>query len=721
LRRVFKARILADKIKYKKLLDVCKDADVILVTGGDNYDRSYGMFDIMHSLNRLLRKTSRAKMVMYDCSLDPEEIDDRIKKDFELFDVIAAREVITYNAFKEVFAHKELYYFPDPAFVMDKTAVPFPDSFIEGKTVGVNVSSMVVETQYGSNQIMVVDAYVNLIKTILTKTDYQVMLIPHVMRRLDLKILEILYGHFAGNDRVMLITNESYNAAELKYLISRCRLFVGARTHSTIAAYSSQVPTLVLGYSIKSVGIATDLFGTPEGYVVSTSNLKSDEDLAAAFEKLLEHEDEIREHFSTFIPDYVEKAWKTGSMLLKLSRSNENFNGMEVYSDRLKCTGCHACASKCPRSSITMVLDEEGFRYPVIDDRTCINCGQCARTCPIEKDLAYKDKLEHPVAYACYDKDDEVRNRSATGGIFFTLASRVIDNGGIVFGAVGCWLDRIYHTKAESIEDVKKMCNSKYLQSDINDTFKEAKQILNEGRPVFYTGTPCQIAGLYAYLEENNDNLFTADLICHGVPSEVAFRKYIDDLEKEKGYRVMDVYRDKSVGWRPVHFTFVYETGEKETVSGMTDIYNRGFTTNLFQRKSCYTCKYASIPRIGDITLGDYFGGDKSKRYDKENKGLSLVTVNTEKGKKMFESIKERLFLREYSIDEAVDESEHLAHPPRYNVFRKTFFKLIREKTYSQTAALFLPVRFWPRVRKKIMLEFYKITRRSDIENRKCR
>lgn len=318
LRRIFKAYKAVEKVKHKYLLKAGKDADVIIVIGGDNYAKSYDGFNFMNSLNTLLRETTKGKMVLYDCSLDPAEIDENVKKDFDLFDVITARESITYNGFKAAFPEKDIYYFPDPAFAMEKTAVPLPEGFVEGKTIGVNVSSMVVEDKYGSNQEMILKAYVKLIQSILSNTEYRVVLVPHVMKRFDLKTLEVLFEYFKDNERVMLITNENYNAPELKYIISKCAFFIGARTHSTIAAYSSQVPTLVLGYSVKSIGIATDIFGTEKGYVVKTKDLKSENDLNNAFENILSQEIDIRAHLKSFIAEYINNACDAGGMFANL-------------------------------------------------------------------------------------------------------------------------------------------------------------------------------------------------------------------------------------------------------------------------------------------------------------------------------------------------------------------------------------------------------------------
>lgn len=378
---------------------------------------------------------------------------------------------------------------------------------------------------------------------------------------------------------------------------------------------------------------------------------------------------------------------------------------MRLYSNRIKCTGCYACANTCPESCIKLVLDEEGFRYPVIDETHCINCGKCAEVCPIDKDIARDGILEIPLAYACYNKDDVVRQESSSGGISYTLARQVIDSNGVVFGVAGSVICGVYHTHADNIEGVKKMCKSKYLQSDVGFTFRKTKELLKQGKTVFFTGTPCQIAGLYSYLGNESPNLFTADLICHGVPSETVFHKHIEEIKKNDKCEVVDVYRDKAQGWKPTQSTYVYRDGTKKTVPNATNVYNRGFISNLFQRNSCYTCKYAVIPRIADISLGDYFGGTKYKEYDVDNKGLSLITVNTEKGKILFEKIEEQLFYKKFSIETVVNESEHLAHPPSYNILRDLFFKLIKTRTYSETADLLLPTRFLPRIRKKFILE----------------
>lgn len=319
-RKILKNIEKADQIKYKDLLRECKDADLVIVSGGDNYDKSYGMFHLMHSVNKAIRSTSSAKMVMYDCSLAESEITEEVQRDFALFDAVTAREKDTYTALKKKLSTVPVYYFPDPAFAMHAEETMLPECFAKGKVVGVNLSTMAVESQYGSDKQTVLKAYTNMINWILENTDLNVMLLPHVMRGLDLKVLRELYTYYENESRVCLIDNENLKAAELKYIISRCDFYVGARTHSTIAAYSSCVPTLVLGYSVKSIGIAKDLFGRYEGYVVPVGEIceSSLDFLQKSFKELYEHEQQVKETLNRVMPNYIDKAMDAGELFDQL-------------------------------------------------------------------------------------------------------------------------------------------------------------------------------------------------------------------------------------------------------------------------------------------------------------------------------------------------------------------------------------------------------------------
>lgn len=356
-----------------------------------------------------------------------------------------------------------------------------------------------------------------------------------------------------------------------------------------------------------------------------------------------------------------------------------------------KCTGCYACQNICPKDCIVLQEDNEGFRYPKIDTEKCANCGLCEKVCPIDKGISNRNQSVIPKAYASYSKDEEVRARSMTAGISYLCSRYIIEQGGVVFGVVGDVLTKIYHTKAASLEELFPMRGSKYLQSEVGNIYREAKKELNTGKEVLFTGTPCQIAGLYGYLGKEYDNLYTLDIICHGVPSSMVFEKYISELEEKKGSKVLAFYRDKEKGWKPCYFSYALENGKKVSQSGQENPFNHAFTTNIITRKSCQNCDYAQIPRVADITVGDYYGGNKGEIHDRENKGLSLVTINSEKGRLLFNKIEQDISVTEYSLDEAVKESEHLAKSPKLNIYRRTFFYLIKKNSFFKVAKIMLP------------------------------
>lgn len=298
----------ATYIRCKKVIDQAKKMDCVVVVGGDNYDQSYGLYYILHSLNLALRKAEVKKLVLYDCSLEEKDIDNSVIEDFKLFDAISARESLTYNNFKK-FIGENLYFYPDPAFIMKSDKLALPKGWKDNQMIGINVSNLVVSGKYGVSEEQILTAYKNMICYLIRETSYCIILIPHVMDGADLSILKKLYEEFRTTGRVRIIKNEQLTAPQLKYIISKCRFLVTARTHASIAAYSTGVPALVLGYSIKSVGIATDLFGKSDHYVIPTYNLKNPDALVDGVQWLIAHENQIRKRLNKYMPSYLEKTW----------------------------------------------------------------------------------------------------------------------------------------------------------------------------------------------------------------------------------------------------------------------------------------------------------------------------------------------------------------------------------------------------------------------------
>lgn len=293
---------LAMRFHKKPFLAQAHKGDIFVSIGGDNY--CYAGTEHIAVINRNLRRKG-ARLVLWGCSVEPSLLDNaEIAKDIASFDLITARESISYEALKKVNPNTVLV--ADPAFTLERKDLPLPEGWLEGNTIGINISPLILGS--ASDGALVLDAYKKLMEYILTTTDCAIALIPHVVceGNDDRKVLKLLFDEFRDSGRVLLLGD--HNCMELKGYIARCRFFLGARTHATIAAYSSCVPTLVLGYSVKSRGIARDLFGSEENYVLSVQKLSNADELAQGFGWLMEHEEEIREHLLNSITNYVNRA-----------------------------------------------------------------------------------------------------------------------------------------------------------------------------------------------------------------------------------------------------------------------------------------------------------------------------------------------------------------------------------------------------------------------------
>lgn len=301
-----------DKLNYKKTIDLVKENDIALSIGGDNYCYA----DVNKYIMQHEMMISRgAKTVLWGCSVEPDVLNNtQIVEDLKRYQLITARETITYNALKKVNLNTVLV--ADPAFLLRPTYVKLSSEFQTQNMVGINISPMIQKKEKVPD--ITIHNYELLIETILKRTDMGVALIPHVIwDDSDDRIpLVQLYEHYKESGRILLIENQG--CSSLKYVISQCRFFVGARTHTTIAAYSSCVPTLVVGYSVKARGIARDLFGDEENYVLPVQTMKEPDELTNHFKWIMEHENEIRNHLEEIMPEYISKAYRGKEALEKL-------------------------------------------------------------------------------------------------------------------------------------------------------------------------------------------------------------------------------------------------------------------------------------------------------------------------------------------------------------------------------------------------------------------
>lgn len=297
---------------HREFLSQVKSGDICMSIGGDNY--CYTGLDILGYYNKML-KSKGAKTVLWGCSIEPSVLNDSVISDLKSYDLITVRESLSYEALKMVGVKDNVILCADPAFQLDSELLPLPKGFIEGNTIGINLSPLIGDY---ANSELILNNYRVLINYIIENTDSNIALIPHVVKNGndDRTVLKVLYNEFNNTDRIILF--EDYNCLQLKGFISRCRFFIGARTHATIAAYSTCVPTLVVGYSIKSRGIAKDIFGTDENYVIPVQSLKNKDELKNAFSWLMDNEQKIKFHLEKIMPEYTKNAYKSKEALRKL-------------------------------------------------------------------------------------------------------------------------------------------------------------------------------------------------------------------------------------------------------------------------------------------------------------------------------------------------------------------------------------------------------------------
>lgn len=353
------------------------------------------------------------------------------------------------------------------------------------------------------------------------------------------------------------------------------------------------------------------------------------------------------------------------------------------------CTGCTACVNVCPRQCILMRVDEEGFYYPIIDKEKCIECGLCEKVCPVESSQSSNDSM--PKVYAAYLRNTGERMKSTSGGIFYAIAKWVVEQHGIVYGAAFDENFKLKHIGVDRMEDLSQLRGSKYLQSYVGNVFSEIKQHLKAGRWVYFVGVGCQVAGLKAFLRKNYDTLITSDLVCHGVPSQLMFDWHLGYLrQKEKGQIVSYSFRDYE-GWGGCEkYDFISLNGKRITrkIYGyFLSPYLYSFMWAFTHRYSCYGCKFARIPRQGDVTLADFWGVKKFFPKINADKGVSLVLVNNCQGNRIWNQVNSELEYQESSVENAAVENANLTHASStIPQIRRHCYELIAQRGYKSVA-----------------------------------
>lgn len=335
------------------------------------------------------------------------------------------------------------------------------------------------------------------------------------------------------------------------------------------------------------------------------------------------------------------------------------------------CTGCEACHNVCGHGAITMNPDKEGFKFPVINSSLCTECTLCQKKCP-ELNAPKLERTEYPRAYAIWSLKD--RDKSSSGGAFSIFARYTLSKGGVVFGAAFDKEFNLHHVEVTKVLDLAPLRGSKYVQSSIGDAFRLVKGYLKEGRHVLFTGTSCQIAGLYSVVGNRYDNLLvTLDIVCHGVPSPGIFKNYLSKLKTYEGYKEFDDFSFRKLdGWALV--TSIKQSTRTKIISSDKNIYMEGFKKALFFRNCCYSCQYTKTPRVGTFTLADFWGiGRYSIPFKNSTKeGVSLILANTNIAENLLSTIKNDFFCEERPLSEALIENAQLRVPSKRPKERET-------------------------------------------------
>lgn len=335
------------------------------------------------------------------------------------------------------------------------------------------------------------------------------------------------------------------------------------------------------------------------------------------------------------------------------------------------CTGCASCANICPKSAIKMHMDKEGFLFPFVNENLCVECGKCMKVCPM---LNVRDtrNFYEPESYALWSHLD--RKYSSSGGAFSALARMILNQGGVVYGVE---LDKSFtckHTYIQDIVDLHRLRGSKYIQSEIGTAFETCLFHLKQRKNVLFTGTPCQVAGLYSFLGKKYDNLLTVDLVCHGVPSNMIFSAYIKKLKNEISREVKNFRFRKLDGWG--YAPSIEFPESMKGLYGVNNLYMEAFHKSAIFRNACYKCEFAKLPRVGDCTIADFWGIGRHGIPFKHDitQGVSLILVNNETGKKALMNL-DNIFIEKRELSEALIENNNIVSPSMKPWYRDGIIK----------------------------------------------
>lgn len=339
-----------------------------------------------------------------------------------------------------------------------------------------------------------------------------------------------------------------------------------------------------------------------------------------------------------------------------------------VLCDEKKCTQCLACVTLCPKGCIEMRPVGAGFSIPQINQQECIKCGLCLKSC---HQISFLSNTKHiPIAtYASWHTNDKIRCSSSSGGVFSAFAEYIINNKGIVFGAAYVDGLDVRHVGIEKVEELYRLRGSKYIQSNLDGCYQKVQMALRSKRYVLFTGTPCQIAGLFHFLKKNYSKLYTCDFVCHGVPSQNSFNLYLKNIGLIKKSESIFQFR-YTKGWG------IKLSYDGKNIPLKDTYYLKAFVKGYMFMENCYNCNYAAIERVSDVTMADFWGiGDEIPFLHSKRKGVSLLLINTEKGEELVKQCSNNLFLEKRTLGEAIKGNYNLSHASKRPIERETFYE----------------------------------------------
>ncbi|WP_095173934.1 MULTISPECIES: polysaccharide pyruvyl transferase family protein [Blautia] len=598
------------------------------------------------------RKISYASSFGHAVSFTPPEAISEVTRLFHRFDAISVREYDAVQVLKNEFGVEAVQVL-DPVFLVGAKEY---ETILEEANVKEN------------------DRY--LLAYILDPTPEIRESLLYAAQKKNLKLIVLLDGRgdFKKNKEIINLPNivENLNALDWLWYFRNAEFVITDSCHG--ASFSLIFKKTFICIANRRRGISrfeslVDLFRIRERLIydpiqIQKSDLLSIDIDYKQIEKILEME-------CTRSKKWLKEA---------LSLEKKEIQNISCVSKK-ECCGCGACYNVCPVEAIDMVYDDEGFLYPKINEEKCIHCKKCMKACPSISPV-YDNNLE-PACYAAYG-NDEIREKSSSGGIFSLVAEEILKQGGAICGAAFDEDFRLEQKVIYSQEEMSDLRGSKYIQSNTKKTYLEIKKVLNNGQPALYVGCPCQVAGLKSYLGKDYENLFTIDLLCHGGPSPKAFEKYLDEVHGKKKIKSVG-FRDKDYfGWS-TEMTVKYSNGDVYRKLRSEDLFYRAFLPCLSVRPHCQVCNYAQLPRQGDFTLGDFWGVAKYNPAFTDGKGTSIVSVNSQKGSCMLAEIRNKLRLLE-SIDREyiLTHGQPYARPFRNNPRRYRFHRLLKKCSFQK-------------------------------------